>query len=104
MKKYRVYVSETLNRKIKKLAPHLIKRLEKLKTKLEENPFTGKPLKYEFLREKKWGPFRIYYLIVKEVLIVFILEFSDKKDQQKVINDILLHLGEIVSEIKKKYS
>ncbi len=104
MQKYRVFVSETLDRKIKKFAPHLIKRLEKLKRKLEENPFTGKPLKHDFLREKKWGPFRVYYLIVKDMLVVFILEFSDKKDQQMVIDDILLHLDEILSEIKKKYS
>ncbi len=104
MQKYRVFVSATLDRKIKKFAPHLIKRLEKLKGKLERNPFIGKPLKHDFLREKKWGPFRVYYLIIKDMLVVFILEFSDKKDQQRVINDILLHLDEILSEIKKKYS
>lgn len=102
-KKYRVFTSETVEKKVKKFAPHLIKRLEKLKKALEENPFTGKALKHDFLREKKWGPFRVYYLIVKDILIVFILEFSDKKDQQNVINEILLGLDEIIAEIKKKY-
>ena len=103
MQKYRVFTSETLDRKIKKFAPHLIKRLKNLKKQLEENPFTGKPLKSDFFREKKWGPFRIYYLIIKDMLIVFILEFSGKKDQQRVIDDILLHLDDIIFEIKKGY-
>ena len=104
MPNYRVFVSETLDKKIKKFAPNLKERLEKLKKSLEENPFTGKPLKHDYLREKKWGPFRIYYLIVKDLLIVFLLEFSDKKDQQRIINDILFNLNEIVSEIRRKYS
>ena len=101
---YRVFISETLDKKIEKFAPNLKERLEKLKKSLEENPFTGKPLKHDYLREKKWGPFRIYYLIVKDLLIVFLLELSDKKDQQRVINDILYNLNEIISEIKRKYS
>lgn len=100
---YRVFTSETLERKIEKFAPHLKERLEKLKKSLEENPFTGKPLKHDYLREKKWGPFRVYYLIVKDLLIVLLLEFSDKKDQQKVINELLYNLDEIISEIRKKY-
>lgn len=101
--KYRVFISETLEKKINKFAPHLRKRLEKLKKTLENNPFTGKPIKHDYLREKKWGPFRVYYLIVKEILIVFLLEFSDKKEQQKVITDILYNLDEIIFRIKKKY-
>lgn len=102
--KYRVFISESLEKRINKFAPHLKGRLEKLKKSLEENPFIGKPLKHDFLREKKWGPFRIYYLIVKDILVVFLLEFSDKKEQQKVIDDILYNLDEIISEIKKKFS
>ena len=101
---YKVFVSETLETKIKKFAPHLKGRLEKLKKALEENPFTGKPLRHDFLREKKWGPFRIYYLIIKNILVVFILEFGDKKDQSRIIDEILLHLEEIIEEIKAKYS
>ena len=101
---YRVFISETLDKKIEKFAPNLKERLEKLKKSLEENPFTGKPLNHDYLREKKWGPFRIYYLIVKDLLIVFLLELSDKKDQQRVINDLLYNLNEIISEIKRKYS
>ncbi|MBI2544991.1 MAG: hypothetical protein HYW22_00100 [Candidatus Aenigmarchaeota archaeon] len=100
---YRVYTSEILDKKINRLVPHLKARLEKLKKSLEENPFTGKPLKHDYLREKKWGPFRVYYLIIKDMLIVFLLEFSDKKEQQKVINEILYDLDNIMSEIKKKY-
>ena len=51
--KYRVFTSETLEKKINKFAPHLKERLEKLKKSLEENLFIGKPLKHDYLREKK---------------------------------------------------
>jgi len=101
--KYRVLISETLEKKIEKFAPHLKKRLERLKRTLEDNPFTGKPLRYDFFREKKWGPFRVYYIILKNMLIVFLLEFSDKKDQQRVIESILIDMDDIIAEIKKKY-
>ena len=101
---YHVFISETLDKKIEKFAPNLKERLEKLKKSLEENPFTGKPLKHDYLREKKWGPFRVYYLIIKDLLIVFLLEFSDKKDQQRIINEILYNLNEIISEIRRKYA
>lgn len=104
MGKYRVFTSETVENKIKKFAPHLINRLEKLKKVLEDNPFTGKPIKHDFLREKKWEPFRVYYLVIKDMLIVFILEFGDKKEQQSSIDDLLLHLDEIVLQIRKKYN
>lgn len=99
---YRVFISDTLQKKIDKFAPHLKNRLEKLKKSLEKNP-TGKSLRHDYLREKKWGPFRIYFLVIQEVLIVFLLELSGKKDQQKVINDILSNLNDIIADIKRKY-
>ncbi len=100
---YQVFVSETVEKKVRKFAPHLRKKLKKLKRMLEKNPFTGKPLRYNFFREKKWGPFRVYYLIIKDMLIVFIIEFGEKKGQQRTIDYILMHLDRIIAEIRKKY-
>jgi len=53
--------------------------------------------------EKRMDGFRLYYLILKDVLVVVFLDFSDKKQQQKVIDSILMNLDSIISEIKKKY-
>ena len=100
---YRVVLSETLEEKMKKLDTATKKRIIKLVEKLEQNPFVGKPLRYDFFREKRIDGFRIYYLILKDVLLVVFLDFSDKKEQQKIIDAILMTLNETILEIKRKY-
>ncbi len=88
---------------MKKLDTIIKKRIIKLVEKLEQNPFVGKPLRYNFFREKKMNGFRLYYLILKDVLLVVFLDFSDKKAQQKVIDTILMNLDKTILKIKKKY-
>jgi len=100
---YRVVISESLEEKMKKLDILIKRRIFKLVDKLEQNPFVGKPLKYDFFREKKMNGFRLYYLILKDVLLVVFLDFSDKKGQQKVIDTILMNLKQTILEIKRKY-
>lgn len=48
----------------------------------------GKPLGYNFFREKKIKNKRIYYLIYEELNIILLVAGSDKKTQQKTINVI----------------
>jgi mRNA-degrading endonuclease RelE of RelBE toxin-antitoxin system len=78
-------------------------RLEKLKKKLSDNPYAGKRLGRD-LFEKKWGPFRIYYIIIKDILLVFLLEFSDKKEQSKIVSYILANWDQLIEEIRKSFS
>jgi hypothetical protein len=67
---------------------------------LKEDPFIGKPLQVDFFREKKVGKFRIYYLIYKKYVIVYMITISEKKDQQKAINTIQLFLDKYQKEIE----
>ena len=78
---------------------------EKIKDRLVSNPYVGKPLGAEWLREKKYDKFRVYYLIYEDLISVFMVNISEKKDQQRVINTIKLFLEmykEELAELTKK--
>lgn len=60
-----------------------------LKTKGDK---IGKQLSYPFLREKKLGNKRIYYLVYEDVVIILLVAASDKKHQQETIDNIKLDL------------
>lgn len=79
--------------------------VEKIQDQLVLNPYVGKPLGVDWLREKKCGKYRVYYLIYEEQIIVFMVNISEKKYQQKVINTIKLFLErykEEPNELTKK--
>lgn len=59
---------------------------------LRENIFLGKPLSYSFLREKKFGSKRVYFLVYEDEQIVLLVGVSDKKAQQQTINHIKEYL------------
>ena len=61
---------------------------------LSVNPFVGKCLWLDFLREKKFGSKRVYYLVYEEFVIVFMVGISDKRHQQAEINRIKRKLKE----------
>ena len=80
---------------------------EKISTKLAENPYVGKPLSYSFLREKKIGGRRIYYLIYEDIKLLLLIATSDKKGQQVTIDHIRKHLNEfriVAEDISKQVS
>ncbi|MBS3155722.1 type II toxin-antitoxin system RelE/ParE family toxin [Candidatus Woesearchaeota archaeon] len=83
-----VLKTEMFERKFSKLDKSIQKEIEDIKNQLKINPYVGRELKYEFFREKKVGKFRIYYLIYKKYVIVYLITVSEKKDQQKTINTI----------------
>lgn len=66
---------------------------------LKKNPFLGKPLSYNFLREKKLGDKRVYFLVYKEICLILFVATSNKKMQQITIDYIKKDLEEY-----KKYA
>jgi len=102
---YRVFSTKSFDEKIEKLDSKEKGRIEKAVEQLKLNPFSGKPLGYRFFREKKIGKNRLYFLVYQELIIVFLVDYSGKKDQQKTINTIKLMMPEykkLVQEIAKK--
>jgi mRNA-degrading endonuclease RelE of RelBE toxin-antitoxin system len=67
---------------------------EKFPKKLAGSPLSGAPLGYKFLREKRVGERRIYYLIYENLKLVLLVATSGKKDQQDTIDHIKTQLNE----------
>lgn len=101
MKTYNVYQAKSFIDKLKDMPKDFKEWVEKIQDKLVSNPYVGKPLGVDWLREKKYGKYRIYYLIYEDFVAVFMVDISEKKDQQKVINTISLFLGMYRDELKE---
>ena len=87
---YEIQTSEIFEKKFEKLIPK--NKQEDIKArirKLSDNPYVGKPLRYDFVRELKLDKFRIYFIIYKKRVVVFLVNISDKKTQATVINLII---------------
>ena len=92
---YKIIVTQEFEKDLAKLdnsEKNIIQKI--LKQIKEQGDCVGKPLAgLSFFREKKFGGKRLYYLIYKEFIIIFILAISDKKAQQATINKILANLA-----------
>ena len=59
--------------------------IQKIKQQLEQFP-TGKILQFSWIREKRYGSKRLYYIIDELRKRMLLINFVPKKDQQKIIN------------------
>lgn len=100
MREYKVYRSETFDKELLKYDKTLQYRVDKIEEKLAENPYYGTPLSVRWFREARFENYRVYYLIYEEFEAVYMVAISGKKDQQKVINTIMLLLGYFKEEIE----
>ncbi|MBI2671265.1 type II toxin-antitoxin system RelE/ParE family toxin [Candidatus Woesearchaeota archaeon] len=99
---YKIYTTRKFDEDFEKLDKSLKDQIQKEIDQLEINPYVGNPLGYKFFREKKVKNYRFYYLIYEEYVVVFVIALSDKKEQQKVINQIRYLIPFYKEEIKKK--
>lgn len=92
---YRIYEIGNFEKELNKLLEksELIE-YENFKKELKKGNILGKPLRYEFFREKKIGNKRIYFLIYKEITLILFVKSSKKKYQQETIDEIKLILPE----------
>jgi mRNA-degrading endonuclease RelE of RelBE toxin-antitoxin system len=98
---WKVFFTGTFEEKLEKSEESLKNWLEKILDQLEQNPFVGKPIKVNWFREKKFGKHRIYYLIYENCKSVYLVNMSEKKDQQAIINSIELLLEVYKKEIEE---
>lgn len=94
---YRIFLLPEFKKRVKKLLSK--KELEELEYFIENDlknkgDKVGDQLSYPFLREKKISGKRVYYLVYKEIAIILLIEASNKKTQQKTIDEIKLYLSE----------
>ncbi len=102
--KYSGYYTNDFEKDFNKLDKSIKLEIKKVLINLEENPYTGKPLGFKFFREKKVGKYRIYYLVYEDILVVYAIAISAKKDQQQTINKIKSLIPYYKEEIKKKFN
>lgn len=98
---YKVLATEEFLTEYEKLPKEEQHRLDKVKEQLKTNPYSGKPLGYTFFREKKIDVKRMYYLIYEDKVIVLVIAYGGKKNQQATINAIKSVLGHYKEEIEK---
>lgn len=80
---------------------------EKFPKQLSINPYSGSPLGYKFLREKRIKERRVYYLVYDDLKLVLLVATSGKKDQQATIDHIKGNLDEfrtVAEDIIKQVS
>jgi len=63
--------------------------IEKIKDQLVNNLQVGKPLHFDWFREKKLGNQRLFYIINESTKKAVLISFGTKKEQQSIINHIL---------------
>jgi len=88
-KEWEILETEEFEREFEKLPIELQRRFENQLVQVKNDPFgMGKPLGCNWFRELKNNKYRLYYLVYEKEIITLLVNFSDKNNQQKVIDKI----------------
>lgn len=88
---FEIKQTRLFEKRYKEIIPISVRPISRKKIlRLKENAHKkGKPIRYSFFRELRTGKFRFYYMILEYKNIVLLVNVSDKKTQQKIINQVL---------------
>lgn len=100
-KEYEIFFTTEFDHDFNKLDKGEQARIKKAILQLKTKPYTGKPLGFDFFREKKIEGKRLYFLIYEEFVVVFVIAFGGKKTQQGTINEIKNKLPEYLQSVKQ---
>ena len=100
--KFKVFRTHEFIKELRKLPKQVQVEAKKLRDKIIENPFVGDQLSYKFLREKKIGGWRLYFLIYEDIQAVLFVAVSDKKAQQPTIDQIKINLAEYYAYVHQQ--
>ncbi len=87
-----IYKTESFARTLEVLEKDEKEWVNKIVSKLKENPETGKPLRFPWFKEKKFKRKRLYFLVYDELNKILFVAFGNKKDQQKIIDSVTRNL------------
>ncbi len=76
-------------------------RIDKIENEISEKGFTGKPLGYDYLREKRINGKRAYFLVYEEFKAALMVSLSGKNTQQETIDKIKEYLPEFNKLMKE---
>ena len=97
---FEVLRTKMFDKRLRKLPAEFRGWVDKIEEQLMLNPYVGDQLQVPWLREKKLGKFRVYYLIYDDLNAVYMVNISGKKNQQQVIDTVLLLLDIYKSEVR----
>jgi hypothetical protein len=95
-----VYETEAFSELCDSCEPVENEWIEKVKDQLAGNLRVGKPLRFDWFREKKLGDKRLYYLINESTKKAIIVAFGTKKEQQKIITHVLANKERYLAVIR----
>ena len=98
---FRVIRSTVYSEKISRLDSSEINRVIKFEQKLKEEQYSGKPLGYRFIREKKFNGKRLLFIVYEEFNVIFLVTITNKKEQQSEINQIKTNLEFYKKEVEE---
>jgi len=98
---FRAFRTEWYEKKLKKLSSEGQERVKHIEQELKRSPYDGKPLGYDFFREKKFNGKRLYFLVYESHKAIFLITISDKKAQQNVIDLIKANLDVFKEQLEK---
>jgi len=96
---YEIYATYTFKKVFDSLDKSEKQWITNIKDKLKEQP-TGKPLGYEWFREKKYLNKRLYFLIDENSKRILLVTFASKKDQKEIILFIKSNMKELIYYLK----
>jgi len=96
---YTIYFSREFEKTYSKLDASEKQWIHKTFTQLEFSPL-GKPLHFAWFREKKYLDKRLYSLVDEHLQMIFIIDFSSKKEQQKIISFVLENMSKLLLYLK----
>lgn len=73
--------------------------IEKMKDQLTSNLFVGKPLSFNWFREKKFRNKRLFYLVNNQMNKALLISFAPKKKQREVIRYILANKKRYLNQL-----
>jgi len=100
MAHFEVYATESFQREYRTLTKDESEWVQSIKKQLESN-VTGKPLHFNWFREKKYRDKRLYFLVDESSGKILFMAFAPKKGQQKIIDFIIQHQVELLEGLRK---
>lgn len=94
-----VYETETFTRLLESSDKKIMDWVENVKDQLVQNLQVGKPLRYDWFREKKLGNKRLFYIINKSTCKALLVALGNKKEQQKIIDHIIVNQERYINQI-----
>jgi len=89
-----VFETEYFSRLFEALSEKEKEWIKRMVEQLKESSKVGKPLRFDWFREKKFEGNRLFYLIYSDLHKVLLVAYGEKKEQQKIIDEIVRNKAE----------